>query len=129
MNKKLVFIGVLLLLSSFERVQAGGVPPPSEEHELAIDVDLTDPGRIERGRKAFNSSSAAFCHGLEPPLFMGRKGLEADYVFQTIKGGGRGATPMPPWGDVFSPDEIWDLVAYVEFLGTQTPSQVSKKQP
>jgi mono/diheme cytochrome c family protein len=30
---------------------------------------------------------------------------------------GKGATPMPPWGEVFTQDEIWELVAYIKSLG------------
>jgi mono/diheme cytochrome c family protein len=25
---------------------------------------------------------------------------------------------MPPWGEVFSEEEIWELVSYIKFLGT-----------
>jgi mono/diheme cytochrome c family protein len=29
----------------------------------------------------------------------------------------QGATPMPPWGEVFSPEEIWEIVAYLKSIG------------
>jgi mono/diheme cytochrome c family protein len=80
--------------------------------------DLSDPARIEAGKTRFNSTCAAFCHGDPPALFVGRTDLERAYVFNTIRDGGKGATPMPPWGEVFSRDEIWELVAYVRSLGT-----------
>jgi mono/diheme cytochrome c family protein len=101
---------------------AGGVPPPSMNAQQS-EPDLADAARITRGKSTFDSTCAAFCHGLEPPLFIGRKGLDPDSAFTTIAEGGRGATPMPPWGDVFTRDEIWDLVAYIVFLGKQTTGQ------
>lgn len=80
--------------------------------------DLKDASRIAAGKSRFNSTCAQFCHGNEPALFIGRSDLEIDYVFNTIREGGKGATPMPPWGEVFEPEEIWELVAYVKSLGT-----------
>ena len=56
-----------------------------------------------------------------PPLFVGRQDLLPEYAFQMISDGGGSATPMPPWGDVFTKEEIWELVAYLKFLGTQKP--------
>jgi len=38
-------------------------------------------------------------------------------VFNTIRDGGKGATPMPPWGEVFAPEEIWEIVAYLKSIG------------
>jgi mono/diheme cytochrome c family protein len=28
---------------------------------------------------------------------------------------------MPPWGAAFTPDQIWELVAYLKHLGRQQP--------
>lgn len=50
---------------------------------------------------------------------MGRQGLAPEHAFRTIRDGGGTATPMPPWGDIFSSEEIWELVAYIKYLGTQ----------
>lgn len=79
--------------------------------------DLRDPARIQAGMARFQSTCADYCHGHKPALFIDRDGLEAEYVFNTIRDGGKGATPMPPWGEVFSQDEIWELVAYIRSLG------------
>jgi mono/diheme cytochrome c family protein len=127
MKTRLLLLAVLSLASG--ALRAGGSPPPSDDQAVlgAADVDLKDEARIGRGKSTFNESCAAFCHGQEPRLFVGRKGLDPDYVYQTIKEGGRGATPMPPWGNVFTPDEIWDLVAYVEFMGTLPPLTATSK--
>ncbi len=82
-----------------------------------LPFELTSKERILSGRDRFQSTCAAFCHGHEPALFVGRDGLEPQYVFNTIRDGGRGATPMPPWGEVFTPEEIWEIVAYLKSLG------------
>ena len=34
-----------------------------------------------------------------------------------FRDGGKGATPMPPWGEVFTQEEIWELVAYIKSIG------------
>lgn len=59
--------------------------------------DLADPARVKLGQDRFRSTSADYCHGHRPALFIEREGLEAEYVDNTIRDGG-GATPMPPWG-------------------------------
>ena len=98
-------------------------PPPAQGSAATYDgkdgppFDLSDPARIKAGKSRFNSTCAQYCHGAEPPLFIGRADLEADYVFNTIRDGGKGATPMPPWGDIFTAEEVWELVAYVKSLG------------
>lgn len=88
-------------------VEAAGGPP----------FKLDDSARIAAGKARYQSGCADFCHGHEPALFIDRQGLDPEYVYNTIRDGGRGATPMPPWGDVFSPEEIWELVAYLKSLG------------
>ncbi|PNG27771.1 c-type cytochrome [Methylocella silvestris] len=121
MNERLIGAVFLLMLGAAP-LSAGGSPPPGAlAPQTAEDIDFADPARIARGKESFEASCASFCHGQEPPLFIGRKGLEPDYVFATITEGGRGATPMPPWGGVFTPDEIWDLVAYIKYMGTLKP--------
>jgi mono/diheme cytochrome c family protein len=30
---------------------------------------------------------------------------------------------MPPWGKAFSPEQIWELVAYLNWLSQQAPDQ------
>lgn len=79
--------------------------------------DLADPARIKAGQGRFQSTCADYCHGHTPALFIEREGLEAEYVFNTIRDGGKGATPMPPWGEVFTQEEIWELVAYIKSIG------------
>jgi mono/diheme cytochrome c family protein len=89
----------------------------TETVSLNLPFELTNKARIVSGRDRFQSTCAAFCHGHEPALFIGRDGLEPQYVYNTIRDGGKGATPMPPWGEVFSPEEIWEIVAYLKSIG------------
>ncbi|MCK6394403.1 cytochrome c [Zoogloea sp.] len=89
----------------------------TEAASLNLPFELTNKARIVSGRDRFQSTCAAFCHGHEPALFIGRDGLEPQYVYNTIRDGGKGATPMPPWGEVFSAEEIWEIVAYLKSLG------------
>lgn len=86
--------------------------------------ELTDPERIAAGKKRFNKTCAGYCHGYEgvggrAPDFKGRTDLPDEEAFRTIFNGRRGADIMPPWGQAFSSDQIWELVAYIKFLGTQ----------
>lgn len=114
--------GAALLVA---RALAGGSPPPDPAAAAgpagAPTIDLSDPARISAGKGRFDSTCAAFCHGHAPPLFVGRQDLLPEYAFRMISDGGGSATPMPPWGDVFTKEEIWELVAYLKFLGTQKP--------
>lgn len=105
---------------------AGGVPASGHEPdttallpwEKPTDVDLDDPERIKAGEMTFQSGCADYCHGREPALFINRDDLDPVYAFKTIYEGGKGATPMPPWGEMLSEEEIWELVAYIKYLGT-----------
>lgn len=86
--------------------------------------DLNDPARIETGRKRFAKTCAGYCHGHEgmggrAPDFKGRTDLSAQHAFDTIFNGSAGADVMPPWGAAFSEEQIWELVAYLQFLGHQ----------
>lgn len=89
--------------------------------------DMTDPARIAAGKKRFNANCAAYCHGAEgsggkTPPFRGNKDFNAQAAFQVITEGRRTADVMPAWGKGFKPEEIWELVAYIQFLSTQPPA-------
>lgn len=119
----LVLLCAALLYVPSDVAQANKGPPPPQGPAAQYDgasgppFELSDPARIASGKSRFNSTCAQYCHGNEPPLFIGRTDLEAEYVFNTIRDGGKGATPMPPWGDIFTAEEVWELVAYVKSLG------------
>jgi mono/diheme cytochrome c family protein len=87
---------------------------------------LDDATRIEAGRRRFARTCAAYCHGAEgsggrAPAFKGSTRLTPDYAFQTITEGRRGTDVMPPWGNAFTPEQIWELVAYLQVLSRMPP--------
>lgn len=90
--------------------------------------DLSDPARIAAGKKRFGANCAAYCHGSEgeggkTPSFKGNKAFSPSAAHKTITEGRTGADVMPPWGNTFTPEQIWELVAYLNFLSKQPPSQ------
>jgi mono/diheme cytochrome c family protein len=108
---------VVLCLAALSSVARAEDKPP---------FDLSDPHRIETGRLRFNGSCAGYCHGFEgmggnAPSFKGRgDDFDPDYAFRTITNGRKGSGDvMPRWGGAFTPEEIWELVAYLEFLSKQ----------
>lgn len=120
----------LLAGLSFNCVAVGPVAPDAAREpapvsgQIAAPFDLADPARIEAGRKRFNKTCAGYCHGFEgiggrAPDFKGRKDLPTHVMFETITQGRVGADVMPPWGMAFSAEQIWELVAYLQYLGTQ----------
>lgn len=123
MRKSVFLISAVATLFYTGYVFSGGVPaaePEPEGSSQTFPIDLDDPDAIEAGKSIFHSTCADYCHGHEPVLFIGRGDeLEPEYVYKTIYEGGKGATPMPPWGEVFSEEEIWELVSYIKYLGTQ----------
>lgn len=85
--------------------------------------DLSDPGRIAAGKLRFGSTCAAYCHGNEgsggkAPAFKGRSDFNAADAYRVVTEGRRGADIMPPWGNAFTSEEIWELVAYLQHLST-----------
>jgi len=85
---------------------------------------LDDPQHIEKGRLRFGANCAAYCHGFEgsggkTPAFRGRKDLDAQEVFKVITMGRTGADVMPAWGNGFSAEKRWELVAYIMWLSRQ----------
>ncbi|MES9994133.1 MAG: c-type cytochrome [Candidatus Thiodiazotropha sp.] len=85
---------------------------------------LEDPERIASGKKRFNKICAGYCHGFEgvggrAPDFKGRSDLDIRTIYETIYHGREGADVMPPWGDALSTKSIWELVAYLRYLGNQ----------
>jgi mono/diheme cytochrome c family protein len=101
------FLFALALVSRFASAQAP--------------FDLGDPNRVEAGKRRFSGTCAAYCHGSEgaggrAPAFKGNQFFDHEIAFKVIKEGRQGQGTMPPWGNAFSSDEIWELVAYLDFL-------------
>jgi mono/diheme cytochrome c family protein len=89
--------------------------------------DLTSDERIAVGKKRFNGNCAAYCHGAEgsggkTPPFKGNKDFTTANAFKTITEGRRATDSMPPWGNAFTPEQIWELVAYLQHLSTLPPA-------
>lgn len=107
---QLLFASALVLSSSLASAQAP--------------FELTDAARIQAGKKRFGSTCAAYCHGAEgeggkTPRFKGRHDFVPAEAFKVITEGRTGTDVMPPWGRAFTPEQIWELVAYLQFLSTQ----------
>jgi mono/diheme cytochrome c family protein len=87
--------------------------------------DLGDANRIDSGKRRFAGTCAAYCHGKEgvggrAPSFKGNPFFDHEAAFKVITGGRQGQGTMPPWGNAFSPEEIWELVAYLDHLSKMT---------
>jgi mono/diheme cytochrome c family protein len=80
-------------------------------------VDLASAQAIAAGQRLYSTSCSHYCHGPRGGQGLGPKlrGREFDpyYLYGRISSG---APPMPSWGRVFTPEQIWDLVAYIESL-------------
>ena len=87
--------------------------------------DLADPARIAKGKSRFGANCAAYCHGAEgvggrAPSMKGNPNFSADAAYKVIVEGRRGGSDvMPPWGNAFTPEQIWELVAYLKYLSAQ----------
>lgn len=87
---------------------------------------LDDPARIEAGKGRFGATCAAYCHGSggvggRAPSFKGRSDFVPAEAFKVISEGRRGTDIMPPWGKTFTQEQLWELVAYLNWLSTQAP--------
>ncbi|WP_295557812.1 cytochrome c [uncultured Hyphomicrobium sp.] len=101
---------------------------PALAEDATPPFDLSDPAKIEIGKKRFGANCAAYCHGSEgeggkTPSFKGNTNFSAAAAHKTITEGRTGADVMPPWGNTFTPEQIWELVAYLNYLSKQPPSK------
>jgi mono/diheme cytochrome c family protein len=118
-----------LVLIGLTMISLSATPAPAENaSDVASPFDLSDPARIAAGKKRFGANCAAYCHGSEgeggkTPSFKGNKNFSPTAAYKTITEGRTGADVMPPWGNAFTPEQIWELVAYINDLSKQHPSQ------
>lgn len=104
-------------------VLAGSLPDRAWAEEPPF--DLGDAARIEAGRLRYGQTCAGYCHGGggvggRAPNFLGRGEIDAQRTYATIERGRKGpGGVMPRWGDSLSPEQIWELVAYLKYLGAQ----------
>lgn len=85
---------------------------------------LDDETRIDAGRRRFARTCAAYCHGSEgsggrAPAFKGNPRFAPDDALKIITEGRRGSDIMPPFGNALTPEQIWELVAYLQALSRQ----------
>jgi mono/diheme cytochrome c family protein len=121
-NVRTILFCAIMWVSPVSPVHAG------PEAEAAASFDLSDQARIDAGKKRFGANCAAYCHGSEgeggkTPRFKGNKDFSPAEAFKTITTGRTGADVMPPWGNTFKPEQIWELVAYLNFLSKQPAPQ------
>jgi cytochrome c oxidase cbb3-type subunit 3 len=79
-----------------------------------------NPAAVDAGHALFGKMNCAGCHGYDLTGGMGPDLTDASWqyggkpgeIFHTIAEG----TPrgMPAWKDKLTPDEIWQLVAYIQ---------------
>lgn len=119
-----------LLLLSAGTVPAHVSPPPAAESGAAVPMasvapfDLSEAARIAAGKGRFGATCAAYCHGSNgsggrAPSLRARSDFDPAATYAVIRDGRRGAGIMPPWGAAFSPEEIWELVAFLKELAAQ----------
>lgn len=130
---KMRLLAISLLLTA--PLSAYSVAPPADAQpkdaatpteDVQPPFSLDDEARIAAGKARFGANCAAYCHGNEGtggkvPSFKGRKDLKAEAVFNVITHGRRGADVMPAWGNGFSAEKRWELVAYIIYLSKQAP--------
>jgi mono/diheme cytochrome c family protein len=104
---------VALGLSSWVRASQ----PPAAT--LAPPIDLADPVNIEAGRQMFNVTCTHYCHGMgargggmRGPSLRNR-GFDNAYLYGRISGG---RPPMPAFATIYTPEQIWKLIAYIQSL-------------
>lgn len=87
--------------------------------------DLADPARVEVGKLRYAQTCAGYCHGGggvggRAPDFLGRGDIDAARFFSVIRNGRkRGSDIMPRWDAAFTPEQTWELVAYLKHLAAQ----------
>ena len=101
---------------------AAGTPRAADAPEPPF--SLSDPARVAAGKARFGATCAAYCHGSggvggRAPSFRGRADFSPADAYRVITEGRRGADIMPPWGNTFTPEQIWELVAYLQDLSKQ----------
>lgn len=130
-NTRLIVLSLSLTFSLSALSAAPPADSPQKDAATPTEVgappfSLSDETRIAAGKARFGANCAAYCHGNEGsggkvPSFKGRKDLKADAVFNVITHGRRGADVMPAWGNGFSAEKRWELVAYIMYLSAQLP--------
>jgi mono/diheme cytochrome c family protein len=102
----IAFVGTLMFMLSTRPIAAQDAPP----------VDLDDPAVIHMGAELYGQT-CRYCHGKEGqggrgPTLRGR-GFDYRHVWSRIT---NGYPPMPAFGQVYSPEQVWEIVAFVQSM-------------
>jgi len=94
--------------------EAGRKPP----------FNLADQQHIDSGKAMYMRTCAGYCHGGtgeggRAPSFRKRDDLDPAYAYKTIVNGRVASDVMPVFGHSFTSDQVWELVSYLLYLGTQ----------
>lgn len=86
--------------------QTGDAPP----------INLNEPAVIEAGEKLYGQT-CRYCHGKEGqggrgPTLRGR-GFDYRHVWSRIT---NGYPPMPAFNQVYTPEQVWEIVAFVQSM-------------
>ncbi len=96
--------------------------PVGAAKALGSPIDISDPEHVARGSKLYQSNCTWYCHGKEgargrSPRLRGRPELTVRKLYLTIANGRkRGGKVMPAWKTRLSPEQMWQLVAYIVSL-------------
>ena len=104
--------------------------PPGQPMSLGSTIANPFEGDAEavaRGKALFGAMNCVYCHGaggsglIGPPLNAPgwRYGGTPAQIYNSIHDGR--PQGMPAWGGVLPPDQVWQIVAYVESLGGAQP--------
>ncbi len=114
MSRSLRWAGVLLAAAAELCLAAGPVAQQMKNPYTG------NAGAIEEGRRLYLKTGCYACHGPEAEGAVGPDLTDDVWVysptdpslFNTIKNG-RPGTVMAPWGDQFSAEEIWKVIAFI----------------
>jgi mono/diheme cytochrome c family protein len=111
--------------------------PPGQALSLAASIRNPyegDAAAVQQGKQLFTRMNCVYCHGAQASGLIGpslndpgwRYGGTPAEIYNSIHDGR--PKGMPAWGAKLPPQQIWQLVAYIESLGgATTPSQPSMK--
>ena len=123
--------GVVALFAAAAFAQSPVVfaaPQARTEARAAIDAGKTTPKERGELTRQFVTKWGMYVQRIyNVPVGTWAKRMVPNFVaadaYKTISEGRRGSDIMPPWGNAFTPEQIWELVAYIQFLSKQPPSQ------
>jgi cytochrome c oxidase cbb3-type subunit 3 len=112
------------------RLRADPSSAPAHDHAM-LELYSEDAWAMSEGQRLFSQMNCSGCHShggggaLGPPLMDSQwlYGSSLDDIERSILGGRpRG---MPAFADRLSPQQVWQLVAYVRSLSGHAPSQAA----